>query len=58
MSENKFSNWMRPALTTLRLPTLEMADLARRFLKNAVDGATVVTRQCLPVTFVERESAI
>ncbi|CAK7045590.1 MAG: HTH-type transcriptional regulator AscG [Desulfovibrio sp.] len=57
MSENKFSHWISPALTALRLPTLEMADLVRNFLTSAVNETIGITRQCIPVTLIERESS-
>ena len=57
MSENKFGSWIHPALTTLRLPTQGMADLAKQFLKSAVDETVHHTRQCLPTELIERDSA-
>lgn len=45
-----------PTITTIHQPVDEMAELAVRYLKDALDGKIVPQRSILPVQIVRRES--
>lgn len=54
----QMSSWMRPALTTVRVPFLQMGELGTHLLCRLVRREEVSSRQIfLPSEIVERESA-
>lgn len=54
----QFSAWVRPAVTTVRLPAYDMGRVAARMLLSEIQGETLDARQLvLPVELIIRESA-
>lgn len=53
-----FSAWVKPALTTVRVPAYDMGRLAAGMLLDSIDGLTPTPKQVvLPVELIPRQSA-
>ena len=54
--DRDFAAWIRPALTTVRMPSLEMGEAAARLLLQQIAGEDLEDATQVPGTLVIRES--
>jgi DNA-binding LacI/PurR family transcriptional regulator len=54
--DRDFAAWIRPALTTIRMPSFEMGQAAARLLLEQIDGKELEDATQVPGTLIIRES--